>query len=234
MSCDQFLQSCYNNCTDNTAFKDACDTCPPDTCSNFLKLCDGNCTDDSAFEDACMESCPTPASSYILLGLLILGILYCLWKNGFFKCDCPGDNGSYGRGQGRNPVVVQAQPVLPVVQGRLIPKELKVGDTYPKDRLSTTDIISINVLKYNPVHTESGYVIDAQTLKVIKPKLRVGDIYPEDRFSDIDFKRFQRKKTDGYGDTYSTFDNYKISWDRTVVKVPTQQRSSALNQPMMF
>ena len=255
MSCDQFLQSCYNNCTDNTAFKDACDTCPPDTCSNFLKLCNGNCTDDSAFEDACIESCPTPASSYILLGLLIVGILYCLWKNDYFKkWSSPGDKGSYGTsygsgrgGQGKIPVV-QAQPVVPVVQAQPVrqrgfdkyvraarQRDFELYKKYYGRPMSQGEKERHIVAQgrendlWNYFEDDDGRVIESFGMKIrpsVEIGLKQGLMYPQEQLNEIDIQNMNTKK-----ERFITHDGWLVQ--KKDLKIVGQTRG-ALNQPMVF
>lgn len=85
MSCAAFLEVCNGNCTDNTAFEKACDTCPPDTCAGFLKLCVGNCTDDSAFDDACMKSCADGNTNWGSILVLLALALAVIWYYKVYK-----------------------------------------------------------------------------------------------------------------------------------------------------
>ena len=169
MSCAGFLGSCVGNCTDDSAFEDACDTCPPDTCAGFLGSCVGNCTEDSAFEDACMKSCETPASAYILWGLLIVAVFWFCYRREKKK------EGQYGQGQ-----PVQAHPVnpqnLPQAQAYPIPQAqvqpLKLGDIYPEERLLPEDKRKRNEQATNAINkfrTHDGWIVEINSRKIIGP-----------------------------------------------------------------
>jgi hypothetical protein len=167
MSCAGFLGSCVGNCTDDSAFEDACDTCPPDTCAGFLGSCLGNCTEDSAFEDACMKSCETPASAYILWGLLIVAVLWFCYRREKKK------KGQYGQGQ-----PVQAYPVNPQTQvyqenipeylGTIVPEQ-----KYSYDKLTREDQRKLSKVfagEEEFITTHDGVIIDKNL--VIKGRIR--------------------------------------------------------------
>lgn len=151
MSCAEFLQDCNGNCTDNSAFKDACDeSCPPDTCSEYLEKCVGNCTDNKAFKDACEAECGVQPGQIVLLLLLVGAVLYY-----FFiyrpkkKRDKP-----------------QSQTAVPVVQGFGVP--LEEGSVYPAYRLKDQDEINrresfkeTNGPKRPNFRTHDGYIVDS-------------------------------------------------------------------------
>ena len=166
MTCAEFLTYCDGNCTDNSKFNDACDTCPPDTCSEFLKTCVQNCTDNTAFEDACIKSCETPASAYILWGLLIVAVLWCCYRK-------KKKEAQYGQGP-----IVQAYPVNPpfLPQAQAYPanppaqvQPLKVGDIYPEERLSPQDKIKRNEQARNAINgfmTHDGWLVEISSGKI--------------------------------------------------------------------
>ena len=155
MSCAEFLQDCDGNCTDNSAFKDACDeSCPPDTCSEYLEKCVGNCTDNKAFKDACEAECGVQPGQILLLLLLAGAVLY------YFFIYRP-------KKKREKP---QNQTVVPVVQGFAVP--LEKGTMY--DRLKEQDIINqresfqkTNGPNRPNFRTHDGYIVDSVTNIII-------------------------------------------------------------------
>lgn len=157
MSCAEFLQDCDGNCTDNSAFKDACDTCPPNKCSDYLETCVGNCTDNTVFKDACISECGVQPGQILLWVLLVGAVIY------YFCVYRPKKKRKKAQ---RTAVSIEQVTAVPIVQAIAVP--LQSGSVYPADRLTEQDSINrtLSFEKTNgPIRpnfkTHDGYIVDS-------------------------------------------------------------------------
>ncbi len=143
------------------------------SCAAFLKLCNGNCTDNSAFKDACIvecEDCPDCVAQLIIT-IAVIAALF-IWSYTYKRCCFGGlkKSGSTVTRQSQNYSAVrqvpQAQviavnpPRMPVIPGRIIAEQS--ANKY-SNKFTSEDWVKFADLATNKkqvMTTHDGVIID--------------------------------------------------------------------------